>query len=342
MQDNLQTRCTLLLQELALLAEGASCNATPLSGGVASDIAKVSVTYENQITDYCVKFALAKLRVKADWFAPVERNLAEYKWLKIVSDIAPQSSVKLYGHSSIANGFVMSFLDGDDCILLKQALFDGQGTDQQAQAIGKLLGTIHHHSTQADFDASGFDNRDDFYALRIEPYLIFTAQKHPQLAAQINEMAEKLYHTKTALVHGDVSPKNIMFKAGQPIILDAECATMGDPCFDVAFCLNHFILKALHVPSCKEKYLGLCTAFWQAYRDAISWEETVSFEARLTQLLPLLMLARIDGKSPVEYFNTARQDEVRRITLSVLAQQAASLTELVTLIDHYSETENKV
>ena len=29
MQDNLQTRCTLLLQELALLAEGASCNATP-------------------------------------------------------------------------------------------------------------------------------------------------------------------------------------------------------------------------------------------------------------------------------------------------------------------------
>ena len=336
MQDNLQTRCTRLLQELALLPEGASCTATPLSGGVASDIAKVSVTDGNENTDYCVKFALAKLRVKADWFAPVERNLAEYKWLKIVSDIAPQSSVKLYGHSPVANGFVMSFLDGDDCVLLKQALFDGQGTDLQAEAIGKLLGQIHHHSTQADFDVSGFDNRDDFYSLRIEPYLIFTAEKHPQLAPQIKEMAERLYHTKTALVHGDVSPKNIIFKAGQPIILDAECATMGDPCFDVAFCLNHFILKALYVPSYKEKYLGLCASFWQTYRDAISWEEALSFEKRLSQLLPLLMLARIDGKSPVEYFDTARQDEVRCITLSVLAQQPASLTELVSLIDHNS------
>ena len=66
------------------------------------------------------------------------------------------------------------------------------------EAIGKLLGTIHHHSTQADFDASGFDNRDDFYALRIEPYP-FSPPKNTSACSPNKQMAEKLYHTKTAL-----------------------------------------------------------------------------------------------------------------------------------------------
>ena len=330
MPDTLQIRCEHLLAEIGLLPEGVSCVATPLTGGVASDIAKVSV----EDKDFCIKFALAKLRVKADWFAPVERNLAEYKWLKTMSEIAPDSSITLYGHSPKANGFVMSFLDGDDCFLLKKALFDGLGQASQAEAIGRLLGHIHHHSSLPDFDPIGFDNRDNFYALRIEPYLVYTATKHPSIEAQIKQMVETLYHAQTALVHGDVSPKNIIFKGGQPIILDAECATMGDPCFDVGFCLNHFILKALYVTSCTSPYLGLCLSFWQSYRAAISWEKADDFEARLCQLLPLLILARVDGKSPVEYFDERQQDEVRNLALALIAEQPQTLPALITQIEY--------
>ena len=331
MEDTLQIRCKTLLTELGLLPEGAPCHAVALTGGVASDIAKVSVDGK----DYCVKFALAKLRVKADWFAPVERNLAEYRWLKTMAEIAPDSSIKLYGHSPKANGFVMSFLDGDDCFLLKTALFEGQGHQNQAEAIGRLLGHIHHHSTLPDFDKNGFDNRDDFYALRIEPYLVYTAIKHPLIAPQIKQMADRLYHAETALVHGDVSPKNIIFKGEQPIILDAECATMGDPCFDVGFCLNHFILKALYVSSCMPRYLRLCLSFWQAYRMSISWEAADDFEARLCQLLPLLILARVDGKSPVEYFNKTQQDEVRDLALALIADAPKTLSALTSQIEYH-------
>ena len=330
-QNNLQKRCEQLLGELGLLPKGASCIATALTGGVASDIAKVSVNDKV----YCVKFALAKLRVKADWFAPVERNLAEYRWLQTVSAIAPSSSVKLYGHSQIANGFVMSFLDGDDCFVMKQALFDGHGTASQAAAIGALLGRIHQHSTLPDFDSAGFDNHDNFYALRIEPYLVYTATKHPAIAAHLHQMADELYQSQTALIHGDVSPKNILFQGPQPFILDAECATMGDPSFDVGFCLNHFILKALYVPSCLASYLGLCQSFWDAYQKAISWEEIADFEARLCRLLPLLMVARIDGKSPVEYLETRQQDMIRSLALQLVSEEPRSLSDLISYITHY-------
>jgi len=44
-------------------------------------------------------------------------------------------------------------------------------------------------------------------------------------------------------VHGDVSPKNILVGPKGPVLLDAECAWFGEPAFDLAFCLNHLLLK---------------------------------------------------------------------------------------------------
>src|SRR3546814_18931747 len=50
---------------------------------------------------------------------------------------------------------------------------------------------------------------------------------------------------KSALVHGDVSPKNILVSASGPVFLDAECAVYGDPAFDLAFCTTHLLLKSV-------------------------------------------------------------------------------------------------
>ena len=47
-----------------------------LTGGVSSDIWKV--TAGGRV--FCVKRAMAKLAVKDDWFAPVERNRYERQW----------------------------------------------------------------------------------------------------------------------------------------------------------------------------------------------------------------------------------------------------------------------
>lgn len=322
METSLDARCRELLHHLELISENENLIVAPLSGGVASDIAKVS-TDKNT---YCIKFALAKLRVKADWFAPVERNYAEYCWLKTVADIAPKSSLKLYGHSDQDHGFVMEFLSGEDTYLLKQRLFDGEGQANDAEAIGALLGLIHKTSSKPDFDVTPFQNHDDFHAIRIEPYLLYTATKHDHLKQKLHEMADQLFSANTVLIHGDVSPKNIMFSKSNPYILDAECATMGDPAFDLAFCLNHFILKAIYVPNCFDRYLSFCGTFWDAYKDAVTWEDASQLEKRLVTLLPMLMLARVDGKSPVEYFNEEQGNIVRNVSIPLIEQPENSLS----------------
>lgn len=327
-QSDLYIRCRNLLDEFGLLPPNATLSVEALSGGVASDIAKVTVGDQQ----FCVKFALPKLRVAADWFAPVERSFAEYCWLQTVARIAPESTIGLHGHSSRQNGFVMEFLTGDDTFLLKAEMLAGRGQSRTASAIGQLLGKVHATSTNADFDRSPFGNQSDFHAIRIEPYLIHTAGKHADLAAALYAMADGLFHADTVLVHGDVSPKNIMFHGEDPFILDAECATMGDPCFDLAFCLNHFILKAVHVPSRRADYLAFCDALWQAYAPQVTWEHADDVEARTCRLLPMLMLARIDGKSPVEYLTNPARQQVVALSKPLISNPVSRLSHLVDFI----------
>ena len=50
------------------------------------------------------------------------------------------------------------------------------------------------------------------------------------------------------------------------------------------------------------------------------WEPPAALEARAAQLLPGLFLARVDGKSPVEYITTEPdKDRVRRTARALLA-----------------------
>ena len=331
MTVDLSTRCRELLTELGLNKAGAPVSVTPLSGGVASDIAKVTVGQAGTAdqTIYCVKFALAKLRVKADWFAPVTRNKAEYQWLKTAAQISPDTTIQLYGHSERLNGFVMSYLEGEETCLFKSVLLAGGGQAEQAEAIGRLLGQIHAHTSAPSFNTDGFRNQDDFYALRLEPYLIHTSDHYPENKEQFRAVADQLYHAEDVLIHGDVSPKNILFQNNRPYLLDAECATMGDACFDVSFCLNHFILKAIHLPGHRQLYLSFCLTFWSAYQPFICWEAAAALEARLIRLLPMMMLARIDGKSPVEYLDKDTQNKIRQIALHLLAHPAETLQDFV-------------
>ena len=114
------------------------------------------------------------------------------------------------------------------------------------------------------------------------------------------------------LVHGDVSPKNIMLGPDGPILLDAECAWFGDPAFDLAFCLNHFLIKRLVVKGAADALAAAFDALVAAYLAHVDWEPAEAVEARAAALLPVLALARVDGKSPVEYLDEAQRGAVAR------------------------------
>jgi len=52
-------------------------------------------------------------------------------------------------------------------------------------------------------------------------------------------------------------------------------------------------------------------------------------ERRTATLLPCLMLARVDGKSPVEYLDAAEQQRVRDIAMPIVATPPATIGEVV-------------
>jgi Ser/Thr protein kinase RdoA (MazF antagonist) len=130
-------------------------------------------------------------------------------------------------------------------------------------------------------------------------------------------------------VHGDVSPKNILVGPNGPIFLDAECAWYGDPAFDLAFCLNHLLLKCLWTPPAAPGFLNCFEVLAKAYLAGVVWELRGALEARSARLLPGLLLARVDGKSPVEYLNAETdKDRVRRVARALLAAPARRLNEV--------------
>ena len=173
--------------------------------------------------------------------------------------------------------------------------------------------------------AASFPTDFNFRSIRMEPYLEATARVHGDLAPVLSELVKTTMASKYTLVHGDVSPKNILVGPTGPVFLDAECAWYGDPAFDLAFCLNHLLLKCLWTPSASAGFLDCFGTMREAYMNEIIWEPVEHLEARAAALLPGLFLARVDGKSPVEYLAEEDKGRVRRVGRRLLQEHPERL-----------------
>jgi aminoglycoside phosphotransferase (APT) family kinase protein len=318
---SLPEKVLAFLHGAGLAAADEAPAATALAGGVSSDIWKV----ELRSGPVCVKRALPRLRVAQLWEAPVERNRYEWRWMQAAARIAPGSAPRVLAHDD-AGVFAMEYLDGARYPLWKTELRAGRADPEFARRVGERLARIHAATAGDARVAADFATDASFHALRLEPYLLATAVRHPGLAAALLALAERTASTRAALVHGDVSPKNILAGPRGPVFLDAECAWYGDPAFDLAFCLNHLLLKCLWVPAAAPRFLECYGALAGAY---LQGHPAPGLEARAARLLPGLMLARVDGKSPVEYVTEEVQKErVRAVSGALLLSPSATLTEV--------------
>jgi aminoglycoside phosphotransferase (APT) family kinase protein len=308
-----------------LVAVGETARVTPLTGGVSSDIVLVEAGGRR----FCVKRALARLKVAAVWEAPIERNAAEAAWLETVAEWLPDAAPRLLGKLERAGLFAMDYLAPETHPLWKSELLAGAVDADFAATVGRSLVAIHSRSADNPVTAKRFANDATFEAIRIEPYLRATARAHPALAERIEALARTTLSTRRTLVHGDVSPKNILRGARGPVFLDAECAWFGDPAFDLAFCLNHLLLKGARRGADRDAYLKAYDALALAYLSGVDWEPRDALEARAAALLPALFLARVDGKSPVEYLtNDAERDAVRRCASPLVASPPRRLRDI--------------
>lgn len=298
-----------------------------LTGGVSSEIWRVDLPGRS----ICIKRALQRLKVAGDWRAPTSRNTYEWKWLCFAAQHQPQAVPHPLAHDASNGLFAMSFLAPERFPVWKSQILKGNVVPSVASEVGGLVARLHAASAARVELAREFDSLENFRALRLEPYFMATAAQHPDLAGQLQALSDRTAGKALALVHGDVSPKNILIGPEGPVLLDAECAWYGDPAFDVAFCLNHLLLKAFIRPDCLDALSTSFVRFTETYFAEAEFESRESMEARVAGLLPALMLARIDGKSPVEYLidKAPEQHALRRLARLLLKARVSRLTEVV-------------
>ncbi|HTT83490.1 MAG TPA: aminoglycoside phosphotransferase family protein [Rhizomicrobium sp.] len=312
------------LREAGLVSAADDIICTALSGGISCDVWRIDAGGRS----ICVKRALPRLRVAALWEAPVERSTHEWRWMQFAASVVPGSIPRLLAHDPARALLAMEYLDPVAFPVWKQLLLQGEASTETSGSVAAILGRLHAISAGDAGIAAKFGTDDAFYALRIEPYLIEAARRNPRVAGVLQELARTTLGKHIALVHGDVSPKNILVGCSGPVFLDAETAWYGDPAFDLAFCLNHLLLKCLARPRWRDNYLACFGSFASRYLASVSWEAPAELERRTVLLLAALLLARVDGKSPVEYLVERDRSFAREVACKWLAEPPPNLERL--------------
>ena len=297
----------------------------PLAGGISSNVFLV----EDKGKRFVVKQALPCLKVQDHWPADIARNRVEYEFLRYLGRAIPDAAPEVLALGK--DYFVMEYL-GPEYENWKELLLRGDYQEQHAVQTGKILGALHRTSFCNSDLASMFDTTSNFHQLRTDPYLLTTGRRHSDLQAAFEHEALRLERTRECLVHGDYSPKNMLIGQGRVVLLDCEVAWYGDPAFDLAFLINHLLLKSLFHAPVTTPLQQMIEAFLARYYEerAIDPAQKADLDLRIVRLLLMLLLARIDGKSPVEYLTKEqKRDFVRNFVRSRLSSSRFHLGQII-------------
>jgi tRNA A-37 threonylcarbamoyl transferase component Bud32 len=300
-----------------VLSPGTDASAEPMTGGVSSDV--VAVTGTN--IDLVVKQALPKLRVQQEWLASPRRILTEAEALIEARRIRPSDVPQVVDVDADAMTLTIGRAPRSQRNW-KADLLDGLIDSLTARSAGSALAAWH---TGTAFNASirARYHNEIFIKLRTEPFYATLLPRHPALADRLGELVNELLATQWCLVHGDFSPKNILADGARISVVDWEVAHCGDPAFDLAFLTAHLLLKAVRRPTDLPGYRALATVFLDTYMN----EVTASLrrpDDYLAAHVACLMLARVDGKSPVEYLTDDQRSQARELACSALTARVPS------------------
>lgn len=292
---------------------------TPLTGGVSCEIFRV----EQGARRFVVKRALARLRVAEEWLADTSRNETEFAFYESLSNTLAGTIPCVFFHNPQRGYFIMEDF-GEGWQNWKTLLLDGVFEEAHGVRAGALLAKLHGGTWKQTALLERFDTRANFRQLRTDPYFRAAAAHHPELRGLLLDEADALERSGVCLIHGDFSPKNILVNGGRMVLLDAEVACCGDPAFDVAFLQAHLFLKGLHFFPQSPGWDAVSAAAWDSYRNAMGALLPDDFEARCIRTLAALLIARVDGKSPVEYLSEKKRGEVRVAAAGLLQNPPSS------------------
>ncbi|MCL2568978.1 MAG: phosphotransferase [Oscillospiraceae bacterium] len=307
---------------------GEHCWIKYCGGGVSGTVAFVHVDGREMI----VKQALAKLKVKEEWLCDPNRMQIEMKSNEIYHRFVPENTpeVYFYDHDNYIFGREAA---PEEAIMWKSDLMTGRLDFVVAEKVMRSLCIVHNECAKDREIAEFFADKAIFYELRISPYIKFILNKHPQLTDYAQPIIEELMDSAITLVHGDYSPKNVMINDRKVYLMDFEVAHYGHPSFDLGFLSNHLVLKSIYNCKYGAAYLSMLRHILDLYFNEMDYMDKGALEQSFIKLLPLLMIARVDGKSPVEYLTEPVDKElVRTIAYAIIESKPADRHVMIDLI----------
>ncbi len=290
-----------------------------LGGGVSAE-----AIYAETDPPIVAKQSLARLKTASDWYSDTSRIKVEYLGLDWLNRNLPSGSVPApilldeSNHLLIMEGIAPPVRN------LKSMLLNEEIDDTLMESFGRMLGTIHEKGRVHPENKDTFSNRDFFITLRLEPYYEFTGKQIPESFHFYEHLIQATLDHQITIVHGDYSPKNVLVKEQGLILLDHEVMHFGDPAFDVGFSLTHLLSKANHLQN--QRFIDLALLVWNNYRSEFSYNEN-GFEQRCVYHLLGCMLARVHGKSPLEYLNETSREWQSKTVLQMIGDPPATLQE---------------
>ena len=278
-----------------------------------------------------------------DWFSDPARIQREALGLKHLQKLAPPgTTTPLIFEDPAENLLAMQAVpqphDNLKTLFLSGTL-DAKTIIAHASTLGGMIGWIHRESGKQNRTlAKIFDDRSYFESLRLEPYYLYSAQQQPRSQPFFERLVEATRKRRFTLVHGDFSPKNVLVHNNQLVLLDHEVIHWGDPAFDIGFMFAHLLSKARHLPAQRDTFLTAAHAFWETYRKqtrSVGWGK--DFEVWSARHTLGCLLARVDGRSPLEYLTDAERESQRETTLHFMQRfMLAWPEEMVDLLDSYA------
>ena len=301
-----------------------------LTGGVSSEVYHVKTNKNN----YCIKRSLKRLLVKKKWIANTNRIKFEYLWLKHCQNILKRNIPNTYEFNNKKKYIVMEYLKTSQYKTLKQLYFNKIININTIRSISKHLYKIHSKSSNYKTKKTFEGNYKNFYDLRLDPYFNEVGRVYPKYKGYIKKINENYIKHSNTLVHGDFSPKNILVGKNKIIYLDAECCNFGDPVFDLVFFTNHLLIKSIFFKDKSQEFIKLYISFYKEYLSNLSTKNFNSYIDRIIKMTPIMLLSRVDGKSPVEYINKVKiKNIIRKKSFLLLDSKISSLNDIIKVIN---------
>jgi len=327
-----RTALSAYLREIGLIIPDDRLALTILSGGVSNRAVLVSV---NGVERWVVKQALEKLRVPVDWFSSPTRIHREAAGLRTLVELLPEGSTPRFVYEDEKAHILIMEAIPQPHTNWKAILLESDVNFTYVRQFAELLATIHIRAhKRCDTLSAEFSDRHFFDTLRLEPYYRYAAQQVPQAARFIEDLIAQTLANAQTLVHGDYSPKNILIHENRLVLLDHEVIHWGDPAFDIGFSMTHLLSKAHHVAGSRMVFKQAAFTYWQTYVADIPAVFDPSFETRCVQHTLGCLLARVAGRSQLEYLSDAEKSAQRAVIVTLMEDLPATMPEF---IEHFIE-----